>query len=191
MFLVPATHTRHNSGIREISMLKAILIALLAGTFAHGAMAINKCTGPDGRAVYQDKPCAGAGGAIVVKPATGPALAAPTSTGTSEADRLNASVAHSQNERKRLSLERRGVPDAHAATLAFRSHCKAELARLDKEKQSADTRPTGQAWATRLASEQASMAVQCSTRDRELTHEHNQALKECQDLGGCSGGKTL
>ena len=45
------------------------------------AWAINKCIGPDGKAVFQDAPCAGKGEEIKVRPASGsaPAAAPPAS----------------------------------------------------------------------------------------------------------------
>lgn len=174
------------------------LLAMLLLTGASSAFAINKCKGPDGKPVYQDKPCAvGTGGAIEVKPATGgPAPLAPRAAGSSakpqtEAERLNASVADSQKERRLLSLERRGVPDARNAVYASRDKCKGDLANLEQDKIAAVGTARGQGRATQLASEQAATASLCNAKDRELVHEHNQALKECQDLGGCKGGKAL
>ena len=36
-------------------------VAVCAMLAAGHAWGINKCTGPDGKAVFQDRPCAGAG----------------------------------------------------------------------------------------------------------------------------------
>lgn len=50
--------------------IRLILTAALLA--ASPAWAINKCTGPDGKVVFQDAPCAdGRGGKIDVKPASG------------------------------------------------------------------------------------------------------------------------
>ncbi len=63
----------------------SIKTALLAAALAVGtpAWAINKCTGPDGKTVFQDAPCAGKGERIEVRPASGnfsqPAVPAATS----------------------------------------------------------------------------------------------------------------
>lgn len=43
----------------------------LSGFVAAPAWAINKCTGPDGTAVFQDAPCTGKGEKIEVRPASG------------------------------------------------------------------------------------------------------------------------
>lgn len=40
------------------------------------AWAVNKCTGPDGKVVFQDAPCAGKGEKLDVRPASGTASAA-------------------------------------------------------------------------------------------------------------------
>lgn len=53
----------------------AILLAALLA--ASPAWAINKCTGADGKVVYQDAPCEGKGEKIEVRPASGPARSAP------------------------------------------------------------------------------------------------------------------
>ncbi|QXL84121.1 DUF4124 domain-containing protein [Comamonas sp. NLF-1-9] len=46
--------------------------------------AISKCTGPDGKVVFQDRPCDGQGEEIVVRPASGPERAAVPPAATSE-----------------------------------------------------------------------------------------------------------
>lgn len=51
-------------------MFKPILIAA-ALLLSSQAWAINKCTGPDGRQVYQDAPCAGQGEKMDIRPSTG------------------------------------------------------------------------------------------------------------------------
>ena len=185
-----------NKKISTMSTHALLAMALL--TCASSAFAINKCKGPDGKLVYQDTPCVvGTGGAIEVKPASGGAVPSvqtrsdPNASPQTEADRLNASVAESQKERRLLSLERRGVPDANGAVHQHRDRCKADLARLEQDKLTASRTPRGQGYATQLASEQAATASICNSKDRELVHEHNQVLKECQDLGGCKGGKSL
>ena len=49
-----------------------IRFLLAAALFAAGpAWAINKCTGPDGKVVFQDTPCTGEGGKLDVRPASG------------------------------------------------------------------------------------------------------------------------
>lgn len=45
--------------------------AALLLTASAPAWALNKCVGPNGGVVFQDAPCAGQGGAIIVRPASG------------------------------------------------------------------------------------------------------------------------
>jgi len=59
---------------RLTSVCAALLLAVNAP-----AWALNKCVGPNGATVFQDAPCAGQGGPVVVKPASGPGnTSAPT-----------------------------------------------------------------------------------------------------------------
>lgn len=48
----------------------ASLLLLLLGVHQH-ALAIHKCTGPDGRITFQDQPCVGVGESFTAKPASG------------------------------------------------------------------------------------------------------------------------
>ena len=48
-------------------------VLLVGVALAGPSWAVNKCVGADGRVSFQDAPCAGAGGAIVVRPASGAA----------------------------------------------------------------------------------------------------------------------
>jgi hypothetical protein len=56
-------------------MFSKLAAAALLALAVSPSWAINKCTGPDGSVVFQDAPCAGKGGAIVVRPASGNAPA--------------------------------------------------------------------------------------------------------------------
>ncbi|ARU06325.1 hypothetical protein CCO03_18055 [Comamonas serinivorans] len=181
-------------------MLKHLIALTAVLLTASPSWAINQCIGANGKLVFQDTPCVqGRGGPIQVKPASGraPLAMAPATTASSsapaqtEADRLNASVAASQKERRKLSLERRGVPDADAAVFAHRDACRAEQARLEAEKRSAYNTLRGQVYASQKASEQAASAARCDTKDRELVNDHNTLLQECQALGGCPGATPM
>lgn len=50
--------------------MRQLAMALLILASSH-AWAVNKCTGADGRTIFQDMPCAGNGGEITVNPAAG------------------------------------------------------------------------------------------------------------------------
>ena len=68
-------------------MKGALFAVFFALVCAGPAAAINRCVGPDGKAVYQDTACAGAGTKIEVRPASGNAPPATVKAGISEADR--------------------------------------------------------------------------------------------------------
>ena len=85
------------------------LFAVMLFLFCACASAINKCTGIDGKLVFQDTPCHGRGEVLNVKPAAGlalpPAIAASGAKTVSEAQRIEALVLTSQKERRRRDLE--------------------------------------------------------------------------------------
>ena len=97
--------------------LKNVICAAALLALCVPAMAINKCTGPDGQTTFQDAPCAGKGAAIVVRPASGnaPTAAMPAATAgaaqpgkpQTEAQRIEAQITSSQQDRRKLELETR------------------------------------------------------------------------------------
>lgn len=52
-------------------MMKSAIFLSAALSAAAPAWAVYKCTGPDGKTVFQDAPCVGKGGQIEVRPASG------------------------------------------------------------------------------------------------------------------------
>lgn len=52
-------------------MLRLIALSVAVLAVTGPAWAVNKCTGPDGKTVFQDAPCAGKGEKIEVRPASG------------------------------------------------------------------------------------------------------------------------
>ena len=54
-------------------MLRLIALSVAVLAVTGPAWAVNKCTGPDGKTVFQDAPCAGKGEKIEVRPASGSA----------------------------------------------------------------------------------------------------------------------
>ena len=132
-------------------MKVSIALGTLVLALFNPAWAINKCVGPNGRPVFQDRPCAGAGEKLVVKPASGlapdelPAVELPARkeevqppTKQTEAQRLESQIAKSQKHRRRQDLENALVPEARAAIERNRVMCDAELASL----RSKNTEPT-------------------------------------------------
>lgn len=54
--------------------IRPLIAAALLSVLSAPAWAVNKCTGPDGKVVYQDAPCVGKGDSIDVRPSSGPAI---------------------------------------------------------------------------------------------------------------------
>lgn len=173
-----------------------IASALLA-TVAAPASAINKCTGPDGKVSFQDAPCAaGTGGHIDVRPASGRSAqpiaplrdaSAPAATAAprTEAQRLEALLAKSQAQRRRLDLESLLVPNAQAALIQTRARCDSELNALRAQKLRANNNLAGATWEVSLSQEMQAVSLRCDTQQREQKEELEVLRKECTGLGGC------
>jgi hypothetical protein len=161
-------------------MTIAMLLLMAAGA-SSPAMAVNKCTGPDGRVSYQDAPCVGGRSEEVdVKP---PVSAGPGGNPPSaEAARLEAQVAASQRGRRALELREHFLPDAEAA---LRKH---EVACQARQKELADQRSgLGQSRFTRDAVRETNIELRsataaCRARDRELKANLQSLSRECASL---------
>ena len=183
-------------------MKVSIALGTLVLALFNPAWAINKCVGPNGRPVFQDRPCAGAGEKLVVKPASGlapdelPAVELPARkeevqppTKQTEAQRLESQIAKSQKHRRRQDLENALVPEARAAIERNRVMCDAELASLRSKKYRANSNLAGAVWEQSISTEMAAVAARCDTRQQQLA-DHLEALrKECGTLSGCDAGQ--
>ncbi|MEO7159057.1 MAG: hypothetical protein ABIX00_00840 [Polaromonas sp.] len=176
--------------------MKLLLIAAALSALCAPAWAVNKCTGPDGKVTYQDAPCTNKGGAIEVRPASGhaPATPAPLAVGAqaapkkqTEADRLNASTAASQRERRKADLDERLVPYANDAIYRQRAECDQQLSALKAQKLSAKNNLAGATWEGSISAEMTAVATRCDTHNRDLREEFSALKKECVALGGCKG----
>lgn len=56
---------------KETFMKQSLIVAALLATLCAPVWAINKCMGVDGKTVFQDTPCVGAGTTLDVRPASG------------------------------------------------------------------------------------------------------------------------
>lgn len=169
--------------------MKAVFCAvalLLCGP----AWSINKCTGPDGKVIFQDAICEGRGEKIVVKPASGNAapVALADTSGTkiqTEAERLDAMTADSQRSRRRRELQEQRVPYAQADLYNHKNLCQQEQTRLENSQYDYVQNLYGKTHAAQKASEMAAAAARCDTRDREFKDNLEVLRKECQALNGC------
>lgn len=161
------------------------------------AYAINKCTGADGRVVFQDAVCNGKSETLNIRSSgkdaiNGVAASAPSpQAGTgqakpmSEAQRIEALVLASQNDRRKTDLEVRIVPNAFAAINQQRAQCDVELKSLQERKLGAKNNLAGATWEASISSEMTAIATRCGTRNTEVREDYSTLLKECQMLGGC------
>jgi hypothetical protein len=149
------------------------------------AIAISKCTGPDGKTVFQDAPCAGKGEKVVVKPASGEAPQQATAAGaSSEGQRLQQQLNQMQSERRRRDLEI-ALPNAYAERASHSAACDQELSALRAKKAMANNNLAGATWQQSLSTEMAAVASRCETRNNNITTNIEALRKECQALGGC------
>ena len=169
-------------------MKTIISAALLLASL--NAMAINKCTMPDGSMVFQDAPCAGKGESLNVRPASGAAKAQPVAASgdtpkKSNAQRMEEQVASSQKDRRVRELAQHLGPSAVQAIRTHLQACRDEQARLEAAKHVYVQNLYGKTDAAQRASEQAAAAGRCDTKDRELRETAALLKRECTELGGC------
>lgn len=166
-----------------------MLIAALAMTIGlvGPAAAINKCSGPDGKVVFQDAPCTGKGEKIVVKPAAGDA---PASTSSSEgrmqteSQRLEQQLSRLQIDRRRRDLEI-ALPNAYSEQASHSAACDAEMRALQAKKTRANNNLAGATWEQSISSEMNAVARRCETRSKTIEANIEATRKECHALGGC------
>jgi len=174
--------------------LVALTVALVCGQ----ASAVNKCTLPDGKVVFQDAPCtSGKAEALNVKPARGRSDAESQPTPSSangdalpvkpltEAQRIEQRVAESQRARRRQELEVRLLPESLIAIDRHRAFCDQQLAQLQNKKRLANNNLAGATWEGSISSEMVALATRCDTQNRELRDEAERRRAECRALGGC------
>lgn len=194
--------------------LKLAWAALAAGLLvcAPAWAQVYKCRAADGRMVFQQAPCAGGGGKVDVRPASGPGVAAAGGAAAgaaaagvagaaaggqpqgqaqgqamTEAQRIEARTQASLRQRRRRDLQEFVVPEARAAIEAHRQACQQRLAVLRDEQYRYVQNLYGKTHAAQMASEMAAEASQCEMKERELGAALERALQECRALQGCAG----
>lgn len=176
------------------------LVAMGLGAIPSPAVAINKCTAPDGKVTFQDTPCLGRGEVfearppVVVLPAPTPTAAATDPASSATPSAIVSTPAAPKAARKegifgeswqrRTYLENRGLPDAQAAIEQHQKACEKKLADLQIQQQS-QGRPNNLTSATylqSLATQMQAEATLCDVRARELLSEQQSLEKELQRL---------
>ena len=155
----------------------AMLVLALAA--CGPALAVNKCTAPDGRVTYQDAPCVGGKTQEVD---VSPPVAGEKVPPSSEAARMESQAAASQRTRRAMELRERLLPDAEAALQKNQASCEARQKELAQQRaelgQSRFTRGTVQ----EARSEMRTLTATCHARDRELKATLQSLARECAQL---------
>lgn len=163
-----------------------IKLALLAAALAVGtpAWAINKCTGPDGKTVFQDAPCAGKGEKIDVRPASGSAASPPPATAPAPGARQAVAKegAFGESWQRRTYLENRGIADARGAIVAHQNQCDAKQKELAAKKGQARNNLAGATWEQSISTEMQAAATLCDSKQRDLRAQLESLEKELKEL---------
>lgn len=171
---------------------------LLGATLAWpcASMAINKCIGADGKAVFQDAPCAGGqGGKIEVRPSRGsappaapaqsPAVAPSSSqlpaSPVSETERLRA-LSRKLNRENRLVSLQHAIPSARGAVDEQKRRCDAQLAALQRKKLASTNNLAGATWEQSISMEMSALAQRCDTEIRTLSDNVDRLLREQSEI---------
>jgi len=167
-------------------------MALAIGT---PAWAINKCIGGDGKAVFQDAPCAGKGEQIVVRPASGsapvaPAPTAPASANTATGAPAGAAAAAPQKKegvfgeswRRKTDLESHLISNAKAALNGHLKDCDAQQRQLASKKNLARNNLAGATWEQSISAEMQAAATSCDTKARDMRARLEGYEKELREL---------
>lgn len=176
-------------------MIKPAILLTAALFSAAPAWAINKCTGLDGKAVFQDAPCAGKGEQVVVKPASGNAPVAPAPTaaahastatvapaGTAAAATQKKEGAFGESWRRKTDLESHLISNAKAALNAHLKDCDAQQRQLASKKNLARNNLAGATWEQSISAEMQAAATTCDTKARDMRARLEGYEKELRDL---------
>lgn len=161
------------------------LLAVAAVLTWRPAAAINKCTEPDGRVVFQDAPCAGKGERLDIRPGAGVAPRAQASSSppaATESQRLEGIIAASQRSRRSRDLRERLLPEAEVARTSHREACETKQRDLAAQQYAYRQNLYGKTHAAQIASEMAATAALCDTKDRELKEAVDALTSECAAL---------
>ncbi|MBF5006385.1 DUF4124 domain-containing protein [Diaphorobacter caeni] len=170
-------------------MIKQVFV-LSTALLLTPAWAINKCTGPDGKTVFQDAPCMGKGEEIQVKPASGSAAraAAPAAAAPQAAPAPQAAAggkkegAFGETWQRRTWLEQRGLPDARGAIDNHQRKCANEQAAIASKKQLARNNLAGATYEQSISTEMQAAATMCDSKARELRAQLESYEREYRDL---------
>jgi hypothetical protein len=157
----------------------SLAILVLAFAASSPALAVNKCTAPDGRVTYQDGPCVGGKSQEVdVSPPVGGEKLQPSS----EAARIEGVIAASQRSRRALELRERLLPDAEVAVQKHQAGCDARVKELAEQRAALGQSRFTRGQAQELTQELRAATAACRAKDRELKANLQSLTRECANL---------
>lgn len=161
---------------------KCLLMAIVL--FHAPTWAINKCTGADGKVVFQDAPCMGRGEVLDIRPASGQRLQ-PTAGAQplTEAQRIEGQVSNSMKERRVRELQTLWIPRAEEEILANKQACVQQTRNLENKKDRYVQNLAGATYRASVTSELAAHVTACESKDRELKEALAALREECKKLG--------
>ena len=176
---------RHRHRIRRLATVAATLAIACASA---PALAVNKCTGPAGQITFQDAPCTGQGGAVVVRPATGAGPAQPAG-GVTEAQRINAAIDRSAAARRVVDLDALLIPRTRQALANLHTRCTQQRAALERSQYAYRQNLYGKTHAAQIASELVQLTLDCDREEKSLTRDLRSLERE-RDQAAASSGPT-
>lgn len=175
-------------------MIRTALAVAGCMFLAGHALAINKCIGLDGKAVFQDAPCMGKGETITVKPASGdapkPVVAAPSGT-ASDAAPAAAGVpvttgkkegAFGEKWRRKTDLESHLINNARGELSSHLQTCQQQQSALAAKKGSARNNLAGATWEASISAEMQAAATTCDTKARDIRAKLESYERELREL---------
>ena len=172
-------------------MFKFAMIGLVCALCTTHALAVNKCTGADGKISFQDAPCTGKGGEIKVTPGAGysissaPAAAAPGSSMASPTDRPKSATERQYEALKSERIRREKwliMNNAHVALGNAIAQCDREQQQLVQSKAYSANNLAGATRDVSIAQEMTAAATTCANRVRVNEKEVEAAEKVCQKI---------
>lgn len=176
-------------------MIRTAVVVACFMALAGPALAINKCTGADGKSVFQDAPCMGRGETIVVKPASGqapaPVVTAPASDAAGAAPAAVTPVptatakkegAFGERWRRKTDLESHLISNARGELNGHMQACQQQQAALAAKKGSARNNLAGATWEASISAEMQAAATMCDTKARDIRAKLEGYERELREL---------
>lgn len=170
-------------------MFKFAIVGFVCALCATHALAVNKCTGADGKISFQDGPCAGKGGEIRVTPASGHSIStAPAVTGVQAGAKPDKLQSATEKEYEALKSERIRrekwlvMNDARSAVTYAIAQCDLEQQQLIESKAYSKNNLAGATRDVSIAQAMTAAAAVCSNRVRVKEKELETAEKVCQEI---------